>query len=341
MASASFSSRTSSSPSSSSYRDYIKSIDIHSSISSEFRIRTLSGALLSLFTLLLTLYFISTEYQYNISNVTLVNHVHVMNQSPIGLEVSFDITFPRIPCALLASDANDPTGQGQSFHIDANQHRVWKHRLDANGRTIGKRSKFELGGTLVGEDLVKKEKEERRRKRMMTMMDERGGEDEEEDESDDEQICGSCYGAASDENQCCNTCDDVKRAYRQKQWHIPDISKIDQCKHLVRAEQEENEGCNIHGNVALSTGGGNLHFAPDRQWEKEGDGSRNKNLPNGFLDLNAILEMFNDGKKKTALALFLFRWARMMELHAFSVFDGSLTLTNIPHTPLQRLSNSM
>ena len=282
------------SKSSSSYRDYIKSIDIHSPISSEFRIRTTSGAFLSLFTLLLTFYFIYTEYQYNISNVTLVNHVHVMDQSPIGLEVSFDITFPRIPCALLASDANDPTGQGQSFHIDATRHRVWKHRLDANGRAIGKRSNFELGGTLREEDIISKD--ERRRRRMME-RDEGGEEevgDEVEEEVDDEEYCGSCYGASSDENQCCNTCDDVKRAYRQKQWHIPDISKIDQCKHLVRADQEENEGCNIHGNVALSTGGGNIHFAPDRQWEKEGDGTR-KNLPRGFLDLNAILEMFTDG----------------------------------------------
>jgi hypothetical protein len=279
----------------SSYSDYIKSIDIHSPISSEFRIRTLSGALLSLFTLLLTLYFITTEYQYNIANVSLVNHVHVMPQSPIGLEVSFDITFPRIPCALLASDANDPTGQGQSFHIDSNRHRVWKHRLDANGRTIGKRSKFELGGTLLEEhqlETLQAAKEEDRQRRR-TIISEEDGEDEEE--ADDEQICGSCYGAATEENQCCNTCDDVKRAYRQKQWHIPDISKIDQCRHLVRAEQEENEGCNIRGNVALSTGGGNLHFAPDRQWEKEGDGSRKNNLQRGFLDLNAILEMFSDG----------------------------------------------
>ena len=49
-----------------------------------------------------------------------------------------------------------------------------------------------------------------------------------EEEADDEEFCGPCYGAG-DEDECCNTCDDVKRAYRRKQWHVPDITKISQC----------------------------------------------------------------------------------------------------------------
>ena len=80
-----------------------------------------------------------------------MDHVHVMVQSPTGLEVEFDITFPHIPCALLATDANDPTGQSQSFHIDT-KHRVFKHRLDSNGNTIGRKSRFELGGTFISEE---------------------------------------------------------------------------------------------------------------------------------------------------------------------------------------------
>ena len=100
-----------------SYTDYIRSIDTHSPISSEFRIRTLSGTLLSLFTLILTLYLISSEYAYNLTP-TFLDHVQVMPQSTDGLEVEFDLSFPHIPCALLAIDANDPTGQSQSFHID-------------------------------------------------------------------------------------------------------------------------------------------------------------------------------------------------------------------------------
>ncbi len=79
-----------------------------------------------------------------------------------------------------------------------------------------------------------------------------------------------------------------------KSWHISNIEDIAQCNHALRASKEEGEGCNVHGKIALSTGGGNLHFAPDRQWEKEGDKSANHLTLGGFLDLNAIVEMFAD-----------------------------------------------
>lgn len=289
-----------------SYTDYIRSIDTHSPISSEFRIRTLSGALISLFTITLTFYLISSEYNYNLTP-TFLDHVHVMHQSPDGLEVEFDITFPHIPCALLATDANDPTGQSQSFHIDK-KHKVWKHRLTKDGDRIGRKSKFELGGTLIREDQLEKlqkakemdvvEKEEddelaatERSLEQKNNKDDKG--DGEQEEVDDEEDCGSCWGAG-DEGECCNTCDDVKRVYRRKQWHIPNIGTIDQCRHLVRAAQEDGEGCNVHGMVALSTGGGNLHFAPDRQWEKEGDKSSGGLVLGGFMDLSSVIEMFND-----------------------------------------------
>ena len=121
------------------------------------------------------------------------------------------------------------------------------------------------------------------------------GKGENEEEADDEEECGSCYGAG-DPGECCNTCDDVKRAYRRKSWHIQNLSEISQCKHAVRADRETDEGCNIHGFVALGTGGGNLHFAPDRQWEKEGDNKALKlnEMLGGFIGLDSILEMFNE-----------------------------------------------
>ena len=274
-----------------SYVDYFRSIDTHSPISSEFRVRTLSGALISIFTLVLTIYLIRSEYNYNLTP-TFLDHVHVMPQSDFGLEVEFDITFQHIPCALLATDANDPTGQSQSFHIDTN-HRVWKHRIDKNGNTIGRKSKFELGGTLIHEDQLDSLRDAKESNNEKDKSDPRTQNEEELEEADDEEYCGSCYGAG-EEGECCNTCDDVKRAYKRKSWHVPDISKITQCAHMVRAGNEEGEGCNVHGKIALSTAGGNLHFAPDRQWEKEGDKSANHLTFGGFLDLNSIIEMFND-----------------------------------------------
>ncbi|KAL3827658.1 hypothetical protein ACHAXA_000531 [Cyclostephanos tholiformis] len=287
---------------SSYYSDFFRSIDARSPISSEFRIRTVSGALLSVLTVLLALYLIYSEYDYNFST-TFLDHVRVVAQSPDGLEVSFDITFPQIPCALLAADASDPTGQGQSFHIDGDKHRVWKTRLDGEGRPRGRKSKFDLGGTLTREDQVEN-------LRLAKEGLDRG------EEVDDEEACGSCYGAGED-GECCNTCDDVKRAYHRKHWHIPDVTAIAQCVHLVRATDEEGEGCNIHGFVALSTGGGNLHFAPDRQWEKEGDRKNDIFGAGGIINLNAIMQMFDE---------------------AFEQFNVSHTVNHISFGPSMPLS---
>ena len=44
----------------------------------------------------------------------------------------------------------------------------------------------------------------------------------------DGQDCGSCYGAG-DEKECCNTCDDVKRAYERKSWQLTSFVSILQC----------------------------------------------------------------------------------------------------------------
>ena len=40
--------------------------------------------------------------------------------------------------------------------------------------------------------------------------------------------CGDCYGAG-DEGECCDTCDDVKRAYRRKGWGLSNNDDVSQC----------------------------------------------------------------------------------------------------------------
>ena len=202
-----------------SYTDFLRSIDARSPVSSEFRIRTVSGAAMSVVTLLLALRLAYSEYAYNL-RTTFLDHVRVVDQSPDGLEVSFDVTFHHIPCALLAADANDPAGQSQSFHIDGGggRHRVWKDRIDGDGRRIGRKSKFDLGGTLTREDQVENlrlAKEGLAAAKTTTTTTTTTataiaieGEGEEavagggsDDEADDEQECGSCYGAG-DVGEC-------------------------------------------------------------------------------------------------------------------------------------------
>eukprot|EP00978_Attheya_sp_CCMP212_P026171 scaffold85642_cov63-Attheya_sp.AAC.1 len=254
-----------------SFSEKLKNFDTQSSVSNEFRVRTAQGAAFSVTTLIAISYLIYTELVYNLS-ASVRDRVHVNATSPAGLELEFDVTFPSVPCALLSVDANDPTGQPQSMHIDR-EHHVWKHRMDKTGRMIGKRSKFELGNTLQSETHLKDTLKEAG----LGDTTEETHDDHLHDEHDDQfhehddiaEECGSCYGAG-EEGDCCQTCDDVKRMYTLKGWGLNNMAEIEQCKHTITSEDEKGEGCNVHGVVALSTGGGNLHLAPSRDLENAG-----------------------------------------------------------------------
>lgn len=278
-------------------KDQLRSLDTHSSVSSEFRVYTFHGAILSLITVFAIIYLVFTEVIYNFQT-TLIERVHVNATSSAGIEVEFDITLNNVPCARLSIDANDPNGQTQSLHLNRDHH-VWKHRVrvineqyedneetennaedeksknddgsNSRGRVLmkrkssktrinylGDRTKLEFGSTLLHEEHLESELEQ-----LVANMTK---EADKQHRQQEEEYCGSCYGAGKD-GECCNTCDDVKRAYHLKSWVLRDMTNIEQCN----SEDDENqieitddEGCNIHGVVALSSGGGNLHLAPGR-----------------------------------------------------------------------------
>lgn len=247
-------------------KDQLRRVDNHSTISSEFRVHTSSGALLSAITLAVIFLLVKTELSFNM-RVQTVTEVHVNASSPDALKMEFDVTFHNLACGLISVDAADPTGQPQSLHLDKT-HRIHKHRIDKDGKRIGRRSPFELGDTLTHEHELEKLMEEKRRQMMAEQAEEEedSSKEIEDNESGEEEFCGSCYGAG-DVEECCNTCDDVKRAYQRRGWQLEDLSLIKQCKHVKKSDEEAGEGCNISGFVALSTGGGNVHFVPGRSLE--------------------------------------------------------------------------
>jgi len=190
---------------------------------------------------------------------------------------------------MLHMDANDPSGQDMSFHLDS-KHHVWKHRINYNQETgsmrfIGKKSKIELGSTLLKEEYWTDEfnylKEEAEAKKQ-----------EGEEEEEEEEACGSCFGAG-EEGECCQTCEDVKRAYRRKGWHLKDPDGIKQCarEKKVKNKEKDGEGCNVHGVVALDSGGGNFHLAPGRD-DDSPDMDMN-NVENVFAFLLKTFEQWN------------------------------------------------
>ncbi|KAL3788725.1 hypothetical protein ACHAW5_005369 [Stephanodiscus triporus] len=194
-------------PPSRSYSDYLLAVDVRSPISSEYHPHSPS-AIISVLTLLLASYLIISEYGYNLST-SYLERVTVATQSPDGLEVNFDVTFPHIPCALLAADANDPTAGQDSISTSdrGGRHGVGKTRLDGNGRPRGRKPKFELGdagrGRIRSRDCDSSGRGRRRGRGCPGSG--RVGDEDGDEEVDDEQECGSCYGAG-DDGECCNTC---------------------------------------------------------------------------------------------------------------------------------------
>ena len=60
--------------------------------------------------------------------------------------------------------------------------------------------------------------------------------------------------------RCCNTCDDVKEAYRQKGWAFRSPEKIEQCHRdgfVGKLAEQKNEGCRVFGYLEVNRVG---HF---------------------------------------------------------------------------------
>lgn len=249
-----------------SVSDRLKNFD-QGSVSKEFRVYTVSGAIISVITILFIAYLAVTEIYFNFQ-IVLHELVHVNATSPRGLEIEFDISFSDLSCSHVSIDAADPSGQPQSLHLDTTHH-VWKHRFkmsdDGKHRVlIGSKEQLELGSTMLAEEDLEEQLYEKMADDDLTL---KAGEEEKENT----EACGSCYGAG-EEDECCDTCEDVRRVYRRRGWVLPNLDDIKQCKNEQKKNSREGagEGCNVHGVVALSSGGGNLHLAPGQDWHNAG-----------------------------------------------------------------------
>ena len=84
------------------------------------------------------------------------------------------------------------------------EHQLFKTRLDKEGNTIETEKVKEL-------NLAKNR-------------------DSRDAENGELEKCGSCYGAESETHKCCQTCEDVLSAYREKGWGVDDPRKFEQCE---------------------------------------------------------------------------------------------------------------
>lgn len=164
------------------------------------------------------------------------------------LKINLDIIIPTISCDYLALDAMDSTGE-QHLHIE---HNIYKRRLTLDGHPIEEAKKEDIQSSTTN----------------------RQNETAADKPADvavvEKPICGSCYGAQKNDTHCCNTCQDVIDAYREKKWN-PNTDSFEQCKDekkldSAHAKRAFDEGCNIFGSIEVNRMGGSFHIAPGRSF---------------------------------------------------------------------------
>ncbi|KAJ4844114.1 hypothetical protein Tsubulata_045374 [Turnera subulata] len=221
----------------------LKNLDAYPKINEDFYNRTLSGGIITLvssFVMFLLFFSEFRSYWHTVTETKLL----VDTSRGESLRINFDITFPAIRCSLLSLDAMDISGEQ---HLDI-RHDITKKRINPNGDVIEARQEG-IGAPKIEKPLQR-----------------HGGRLEH-----NEIYCGSCYGAEMSDDDCCNSCDDVREAYRRKGWAVTNVDLIDQCKRegfVQKIKDEEGEGCNINGSLEVNKVAGNFHFVPGKSFHQ-------------------------------------------------------------------------
>jgi hypothetical protein len=224
-------------------------IDAFPKTKEKHRLRTTSGGTISIiacFVMLFLFIFELQDYWYPPTRDTLL----VETATSSKMKINFDFTFPKLACAVVNVDAMDISGAKQK-NVD---HNVFKRRLDPKGKQIGYHEKHEIGDTIKTTD------ELHDKPSSVDPSDNRTSAEKMKEEK-----CGSCYGAESDDIKCCDTCEQVREAYRKKGWSFSVRNNIRQCSRegfVDAIEQQRGEGCKVYGYIEVPRVAGNFHFAP-------------------------------------------------------------------------------
>ncbi|CAB3377491.1 Hypothetical predicted protein [Cloeon dipterum] len=231
----------------------LRSLDAYPKPDEEQSVKTVTGAVVSVISHIIMLLLLLTNLTEYLSNPGLSEEIFVDVSRGSKLNINLDIVVPGISCQFLGLDAVDTSGD-QHLQIS---HNIFKRRLNAQGQPIEDPQRTESLGSSKADEFKKTIEKLAEKKE--------GGEEKKEKEVK----CGSCYGAESEDLKCCNTCADVREAYRNKQWSLPEPDKIEQCKNENFSEHLKTaftEGCQIYGYLEVNRAGGSFHIAPGQSF---------------------------------------------------------------------------
>uniref|UniRef100_A0A7N0TW20 Endoplasmic reticulum-Golgi intermediate compartment protein 3 n=1 Tax=Kalanchoe fedtschenkoi TaxID=63787 RepID=A0A7N0TW20_KALFE len=219
----------------------LRNLDAYPKVNEDFYSRTFSGGIITIVSSVIMILLFISELSLYLSTVT-ESQLVVDTARGETLQINFDVTFLTIPCTILSLDAMDISGEQ---HLDI-RHDIVKKRIDSHGNVI------EVRPDTMGAPVIEKP------------LQSHGGRLEH-----NETYCGSCYGAAATDEDCCNSCEEVREAYKKKGWAIANTDLIDQCKRegfIQKVKEEAGEGCNVYGFIEVNKVAGHFQFVPGKSF---------------------------------------------------------------------------
>ncbi|PWY85293.1 COPII-coated vesicle membrane protein Erv46 [Aspergillus eucalypticola CBS 122712] len=204
------------------------------------RVRTTSGGVITIASLLVILWLVWGEW-VDYRRVVVMPELVVDKSRGEKMEIHLNITFPRLPCELLTLDVMDVSGEQQTGVV----HGINKVRLTSAAE----------GGRVIDVKALELHSKDESAKHL------------------DPDYCGECYGATAPAGAskpgCCNTCDEVREAYAQQQWAFGKGENVEQCElegYAERIDAQRREGCRLEGVLRVNKVVGNFHIAPGRSF---------------------------------------------------------------------------
>ena len=237
----------------------LRDFDVYPKTIQDYQVKTLAGAAVSIIGIIVMVVLFLGELSLYLS-VTTAHELSVDTSRGEKLRINLDVTFPRMPCSIISLDTMDISGEQ---HLDVT-HEVYKQRLDEFGVAIADKKLEEdihSNKTMI-------------RKVMDGDVKEGGNVSASTPTHVQAQPeCGSCYGAEDQPGDCCNTCDEVRDAYRRRGWAFFNMENIRQCKDegaRLKEQESKNEGCRVTGSLEVNKVAGNFHFAPGKTFQNIG-----------------------------------------------------------------------
>mmetsp|Transcript_96201 Transcript_96201/g.170802 ORF Transcript_96201/g.170802 Transcript_96201/m.170802 type:complete len:390 (+) Transcript_96201:46-1215(+) len=231
----------------------MKSFDAFARPVQEFQVKTAVGGYISIASICLVITLFLSELRYFLTLEDKDQMIIDQNQDQKYLNVTMDMTFSAVPCAVLSMNLMDPK-KANVMHVS---HEIYKTRISQTGRVLGRRIRDSLTNVAANP----------------SELSEASGQETvvKSSHATTHMRCASCFQSHTDEDDCCNTCEDVRKEFRQRGFNDKPEAVFAQCikEAYEQAPAETGEGCRLQARLLVRKVPAILHLGVARTFKSE------------------------------------------------------------------------